>query len=155
MANFLDAHTARLRLLQVQAEGDAIVELADSAEHAWSLAFANETLCLAEWIDEPPRLVVSIDIGIPPAHRTGVVHSNALFFNLLWKESGGARIAQGGSEGELILIGEFQQASVLADDFAAELVRFADFAKAWCLYAASSSAEAKIPSSGQLTAHIV
>lgn len=155
MAYFLDPHTARSRLLQVLSEGDSILDFADNADNAWSLVFANETLGLVEWIAEPPRLVVSIDIGIPPSHRTGVVHSNALFFNFLWKESGGARIAQGGSEGELILIGEFQAALVLADEFSAELDRFAAFAKAWCLYVTSLSPEVLVPSSGQLTAHTV
>lgn len=108
-------------------------------ESTWTLAFENEAtvLVLVEWAEEPERLILSADIGTPPAGRVTQAHQAALSYNTLWRDTGGARIGMGGEEGDLLLMHELDLQSVQGEEFARILEPFAEVARWWEGYVTS------------------
>ena len=142
------------RLGEVGPETENLSVIVQDDESTWTLAFENDAtvLVLAEWADEPARLVLSADIGKPPARRAAEVHQAALSYNTLWRDTGGARIGMGGEEGDLLLLRELDPESVQREEFSRILEQFADVAQWWEGYVTSE--EIDIPASAPAMAHM-
>ncbi|RZL87151.1 MAG: hypothetical protein EOP82_27575 [Variovorax sp.] len=142
------------RLRELAPYSQNIIAVIQDDESIWSLLFEDEVIALAEWADEPARLVLSADIGKAPAGRVAEVHAAALSYNTLWRESGGARIGMGGEEGDLLLIRDLDSQSVQSSEFAGILEQFADVAQWWESYVTSEEAglPALVPGMAQLVA---
>jgi len=94
------------RLLEIAPLTDHILSIAQFDDGAWALGFEDDTVVTMEWARHPERVVLSATIGAPPPEREAEVFETALSYTALWQESGGAKVAKGGEDGELILIRE-------------------------------------------------
>ncbi|WP_076997721.1 type III secretion system chaperone [Variovorax sp. KK3] len=145
MSFHLDPEYVSRRLGEVGATTEDLAVVVQDDESTWTLAFNKDTdvLVLAEWADEPARLVLSADIGTPLPARAVKVHHTALSYNLLWRETGGARIGMGGAQGDLLLLRELDADCVQGQAFADVLNQFAETARWWEGFVRSSAEEEK------------
>ena len=135
------------RLVEVGPEARNLSVIVQDDESTWTLAFEDEitVLVLIEWAEQPHRLVLSTDVGRPPDARAAEVHAAALSYNLLWRETGGARVGMGGEEGDLLLIREIDPQSVQGSEFVSLLEEFADVAQWWEHFVTSEEADLSAP----------
>lgn len=114
-------------------EIDAIIQSEDAS---WAIQFADESVVLLEWADDPARLMFSAGLGRPSDSRRLEVYQQLLRHNLNRGEAG-ARAALGGPEGEAMLMREASVAQLLPADLSRQLQDFASLARAWCAYVGS------------------
>ncbi len=146
------------RLGQIGPETENLSVIVQDDASTWTLAFENEAtvLVLVEWAEEPARLVLSADIGTPPARRAAEVHQAALSYNTLWRDTGGTRIGMGGEEGDLLLLRELDPESVQREEFPRILEQFAEVARWWEGYITSEAIDisASAPAMAHMAARI-
>ncbi|VTU25983.1 type III secretion system chaperone [Variovorax sp. PBL-E5] len=147
----LDPEYVSQRLSEVAPQSEAIAAVLQNSESTWALAFDNDVAMLIEWADEPARIVLSADIGKPPAQRTAEVHAAGLSYNTLWRETGGARICMGGEPGDLLLVRELDADSVRGGDFIGTLEHFAELTRWWEGYVTSEDLGMNMPGMAELT----
>lgn len=137
-----DATDAERLLTQASERLPQITQLAEAGEAAWFLEFdgGGEGL-LIEWISERSCLVLSTDLGVPPAEGEIAALKLALSYNALWRDIGDLRIARDGADGELMLIGELGPDEAEPDTFNAALLQF-DALRRWWTAAIASASEA-------------
>lgn len=138
------------RLTEIAPETRNLSVVVQDDESTWTLAFEDEmtVLVLLEWVDQPRRLVLSADIGKPPAERAADIHAAALSYNMLWRDTGGARIGMGGEDGDLLLIRDIDAQSVQGNEFILLLERFADLAQWWENFVTSERTGLFVPQFG-------
>ena len=135
------------RLTEIGPETRNLSVIVQDDESTWTLAFEDEitVLVLLEWADQPRRLVLSADIGKPPARRAAEVHAAALSYNMLWRETGGARIGMGGEEGDLLLIRDIDPDSVRGNEFILLLEDFTELTQWWEAFVTSEAVDGPMP----------
>lgn len=159
LVNFhFDPQYVSQRLGEVGPDAENLSVIVQDDDSTWTLAFESDVtvLILAEWAEEPARLVLSADIGTPPQGRAAQVHKTALSYNTLWRDTGGARIGMGGEEGDLLLVRELDPESVQGGEFARVLEQFAAVAQWWEGYVTSEeiAIPASAPAMAQMAARI-
>jgi hypothetical protein len=122
------------RLVEIAPLSDQLLNIAQMGEGAWALGFDDETVVMMEWVSRPERVVLSATIGKPPVEREAEVFETALSYTALWQESGGAKVAKGGAEGELILIRELHPELEHGWDLLPVLEHFSNVAAWWQHY---------------------
>jgi hypothetical protein len=122
------------RLIEIAPLSDQLRNIAQMGEGAWALGFDDETVVMMEWAQHPERVVLSATIGKPPAEREAEVFETALSYTALWQESGGAKVAKGGAEGELILIRELHPELEQGWELLPVLEHFSNVAAWWQQY---------------------
>jgi hypothetical protein len=123
------------RLVQIAPQSDRIRNLEAISEEAWVLGFDDDGVVILEWARHPDRIVLSAMIGEPPAERAVEVFETALSYTALWQESGGARIAKGGADGELVLIRELHTGGHEEWELLRAVEHFSNVAAWWRHYA--------------------
>lgn len=121
---------------------ERIIAVIEAGEGAWTVAFEDDIACLVECVGDPACIALSIDLGKPPGHRTAEVHAAVLSYNLLWRETGGARIGLAGDERELVLMREFAASDVDDDMLLPAVTRLADVGGWWAGFVASETTPA-------------
>ncbi len=83
---------------------DAIDGIQELADGSWALLmFENRRIDLA--LDARRSvLVLRTDVGRPLHSRAADSYAALLSYNLLWEQTGGARMALGGADGEVVLL---------------------------------------------------
>lgn len=106
-----------------------ITRLDDSA---WMIALASGQQLLAEWADDPPRLVLTAPLGQPePAHEIAACRM-ALLHNARWAINGPLRIGRD-DEGEWLLLGDLPDPALHGPELPDRLLRFAAEQAVWTL----------------------
>jgi hypothetical protein len=119
------------RLIAVAPLSNEIVAIDQADDGSWALGFDNETVVLMEWAQNPCRIILSAPLGSPPQDRQAEVYEIALSFTALWRDSGGAKLAKGGDQGELLLIRELHSETGGGWDLLPVLEHFSHVAKWW------------------------
>jgi hypothetical protein len=119
---------------------ERIVALVELEEDSWFVELVEDGECLVEFDPDPPRLALSNELGEPPAGRALEVASAALSYNMLWRETGGARIAQAGDGGTLLLIRELAAFEGPAQ-LAAAIEHFANTCEWWLRFVTSEASD--------------
>ena len=98
----------------------------------WQIALDDEaeTVITLERVSDGSLLVVSAEIGSPPAERLLETYDYALTFNGLWAETGGARLALDAPGGMLTLLREMAVSELSLQSFVTRLAAFATLVKA-------------------------
>lgn len=123
------------QVLQTTAElTHEIASLAQVEDDAWAIEWADGAQMLIEWADEPPRLVLSSDLGSAPSASKSLVQTAALSYNALWRDTGGTRLAQAGDTGELILIHDLAVDDLKPGPLGDQLSQFAAVATWWSTF---------------------
>ena len=107
---------------------DAVVQQGDST---WAVAFADELIVVIELDSLERRLVLSIDVGRPSDEAKGAVYETALTYAYLWRDTGGARLALGGADGELALLFDVELAELTLPDLQSMLLDLAQKGRIW------------------------
>lgn len=134
MESLKDPEQLTDRLVQVAPLSNEIVAIDQGEDGTWALGFDDNTQVLMEWASQPERIVLSAAVGVPPPERTAEVLTAALSFTALWRESGGAKLAKGGDDGELMLIREIHSDLEGGWDLLPVLEHFSHVAAWWHSY---------------------
>ncbi|MGI4847709.1 MAG: type III secretion system chaperone [Janthinobacterium lividum] len=118
-------------------EIDAIIQ---SEESSWALQFADESVIVIDWADNPPRLVLSATLGRPAEDARLAVYQALLSYNLLWKETGGLKTALAGKLGEVVLFLELYSDPLYDTELRRVLLELVKVASVWRNYVAAEGA---------------
>ncbi len=117
---------------------DAVVQ---TEEPSWAIQFSDESIIVIEAADEPPRLVMSSELGTAPETAERQLYEALLSYNLLWRENGGVKIGLAGPKGSLIITWELCLDGLTLLDLQSALVRFQKTAFSWQRYVAKADSE--------------
>lgn len=81
----------------------AIAECVRMPDGGYAVRFEDGDV-IVEWDASRRRLVLSAEIGKPPASRAAAIHQTLLGYNLMWRETGGVRMALSGPKGGVVQI---------------------------------------------------
>ena len=90
-------------------------------------------------------LVLSSEVGAPSASRAASVYETLLCYNLLWRETGGLKLALTGRGGSVVLLVEIAAGQADARTLATVAVNLAERARIWRAYFEAEGGDA-IPS---------
>ena len=112
-------------------EIDAVIQ---SENENWAIQFEDQTILTLEWAEKPDRVVLSTMLGIPSESMQLTVYETLLCYNLLWKDTGGVKMALAGPNGELMLLYEMYIEGLLLNDLQTVLSNFVSIAQVWSVY---------------------
>ena len=133
-------HDLKAVLCEAGPLSDSIQSIMQASSTAWSIGFEDGTMVLVEWIPGPPRVAMSASIGAPPPRRRATMHSVALSYNMLWRETDGVRIGQAGDEETMLLMQDVHVGSASTQELARALEHFARLAAWWGAYVETDEA---------------
>ena len=113
---------------------DEIEAVIQSEECNWAIQFDDQTIITLEWADKPDRIVLSSVLGIPSQETQLSVYETLLCYNLLWKDTGGVKMALAGPDGELILLYEMYAAGLNISELQTILLNFINISSAWRIF---------------------
>ncbi len=112
-------------------EIEAVIQ---SEEKNWAIQFDDQAIVMLEWAEKPDRLVLSAMLGSPTERMQLSVYETLLCYNLLWKDTGGVKMALAGPGGELILLYELHAADLNVGDLQTVVANFRSIAEVWSVY---------------------
>jgi len=110
---------------------DGPMKITAVEDGGWTLWWDDMEILSTEWADAPPRLVSTIPLGRVAPTRRLAVYEAMLTYNLLWRQTGGARLGLGGPEGEATLIHEIEAEHITVPALGAALGKACRIAGAW------------------------
>jgi hypothetical protein len=96
-----DLEKITLVMAEVGPLDEEIYEVLRLKEDFWAVRFA-EVDVEVEFEAASGRLVLSAEIGAAPAERQAEIYETLLMYNLLWRETGGVRMALSEPDGGVI-----------------------------------------------------
>ena len=130
----------------IMSEIEAVIQ---SEEKNWAIQFDDQSIIMLEWIENPDRVVLTAMLGTPTESMQLSVYETLLCYNLLWKDTGGVKMALSGPGGELVLLYELFSASLALNELQTVLTNFVSIAQVWSVYVTGESDQAApaLPSS--------
>lgn len=127
-------------------EIEAVIQ---SEEKNWAIQFDDQSIIMLEWADSPDRVVLTAMLGTPTESMQMSVYETLLCYNLLWKDTGGVKMALSGPGGELVLLYELFAGSITLSELQTVLTNFVSIAQVWSVYVTGESDQAApvLPSS--------
>ncbi len=116
---------------------DALVQ---TDEPSWAIQFADDSIVVIEPAEDPPRLVLSAELGTAPETAERQVYEALLSYNLLWRDSGGVKIGLAGPKGSLVINWELCLQDLTLLDLQAAIGRFQKLSSSWQAYVAKAEA---------------
>lgn len=116
-------------------EIDAVVQTEDPS---WAIQFSDETILIIEPAEDPPRMVISAELGVAAESQQRRVYETLLCYNLLWKDSGGVKVGLAGPQGALIISIDACIEGMTLMDFQDMLNKFLGIARSWTQYVAQA-----------------
>jgi hypothetical protein len=139
MLTSLDAIQTLMKELGPQTGNiDAVVQNGDKT---WAIQFDSDAVVFLEWDEQPPRLVLSTELGKIGEAREIEVLRLLLSYNLLWRDTGGVKAALGGPEGAAMLLYECHADSLTLEVLQTVLENFRNSADIWRRYIEQGPAE--------------
>jgi len=108
-----------------------IEAVAQEDETAWAAAFPDDLVVVFELDSTGRKLVLAVDVGRPPEEAKLAAYEAALSYGYLWRETGGARFALGGPDGELTLHFDLEVADLTLADLQTVLLNLIEKARIW------------------------
>lgn len=112
-------------------EIEAVIQ---SEEKNWAIQFEDQSIVMLEWAENPDRVVLTAILGTPSETMQLSVYETLLCYNLLWKDTGGVKMALSGPGGELVLLYELFAATLNRHDLQTVLINFVSIAQVWGVY---------------------
>lgn len=123
----------------VTADIDAVVQ---TEEPSWAIQYADDTIVIIEAAEEPPRMVLSSELGSPDDTLQLPIYETLLCYNLLWRETGGVKIGLAGPKGALILSCELCLDNLSLMDLQEGMTTFTSIVRTWTKYVTGESTTA-------------
>src|SRR5215203_3571065 len=107
----MEHHNFDSLMAEVGALDEEIVSCVKTSEGEYAIQFPDGDV-LVEWDERSGRLIMSMEIGTPPAARAARIHEIMLNYNFLSRETGGLRMALTGREGTVVQIVDFPTSEI-------------------------------------------
>jgi hypothetical protein len=120
------------------AEIEAVIQ---SEEKNWAIQFEDQSIIMLEWAERPDRIVLSSMLGIPSETMQLSVYEALLCYNLLWKDTGGVKMALAGPGGDLMLLYELYADQLMLNDLQIVISNFSNISHVWSVYVTGESQE--------------
>lgn len=127
-------------------EIEAVIQ---SEEKNWAIQFEDQSIVMLEWAESPDRVVLTAMLGTPSESMQLSVYETLLCYNLLWKDTGGVKMALSGPGGELILLYELFATDLDLGELQTVATNFTSIAQVWSVYVTGESEQpmGSLPSS--------
>ena len=113
------------------AEIEAVIQ---SEEKNWAIQFEDQSIVMLEWAENPDRVVLTAMLGVPSETMQLSVYETLLCYNLLWKDTGGVKMALSGPGGELVLLYELFASNLNRNELQTVLINFVSISQVWSVY---------------------
>ena len=120
------------------AEIEAVIQ---SEDKNWAIQFEDQSIIMLEWSERPDRIVLSSMLGIPSEAMQLSVYEALLCYNLLWKDTGGVKMALAGPGGDLMLLYELYVDQLMLNDLQIVISNFSSISQVWSVYVTGESQE--------------
>jgi hypothetical protein len=117
-------------------EIEAVIQ---SEESNWAIQFDDQSIVMFEWAEQPERVVLTTLLGSPSESMQLSVYETLLCYNLLWKDTGGVKMALSGPGGELVLLYEMHASALSLNELQVVLTNFLSIAQVWSVYVTGES----------------
>lgn len=117
----------------------SIEAVIQSEEKNWAIQFDDQSIVMLEWAEKPDRVVLTAMLGTPSESMQLSVYETLLCYNLLWKDTGGVKMALSGPGGELILLYELFSTDLTLNELQTVLSNFVSIAQVWSVYVTGES----------------
>lgn len=117
-------------------EIEAVIQ---SEEKNWAIQFEDQSIVMLEWAENPERVVLTAMLGTPSESMQLSVYETLLCYNLLWKDTGGVKMALSGPGGELILLYELFATDLDLAGLQTVVTNFTSIAQVWSVYVTGES----------------
>lgn len=117
----------------------SIEAVIQSEEKNWAIQFDDQAIVMLEWAEKPDRVVLTAMLGTPSESMQLSVYETLLCYNLLWKDTGGVKMALSGPGGELILLYELFSTDLNLNELQTVLTNFVSIAQVWSVYVTGES----------------
>ena len=126
-------------------EIEAVIQ---SEEKNWAIQFEDQSIVMLEWAESPDRVVLTAMLGIPSETMQLSVYETLLCYNLLWKDTGGVKMALSGPGGELVLLYELFASNLNRNELQTVLINFVSISQVWSVYVTGEAEQpaSKLPS---------
>jgi hypothetical protein len=112
-------------------EIEAVIQ---SEEKNWAIQFEDQSIVMLEWAENPDRVVLTAMLGAPSESMQLSVYETLLCYNLLWKDTGGVKMALSGPAGELVLLYELFASNLNRNELQTVLINFVSISQVWSVY---------------------
>jgi len=112
-------------------EIEAVIQ---SEEKNWAIQFEDQSIVMLEWAESPDRVVLTAMLGVPSESMQLSVYEALLCYNLLWKDTGGVKMALSGPGGELVLLYELFASNLNRNELQTVLINFVSISQVWSVY---------------------
>jgi len=103
----------------------------DASAPRWAVAFDDDTVVVAEWVEPRGVLALSADLGFPPEEHIATVQETLLVYNALRQQTEGASMALAEPAGELIHLMDLDHRDLTPQRLSSALSDFARTSAAW------------------------
>lgn len=117
-------------------EIEAVIQ---SEDRNWAIQFSDQAIVMLEWAEDPDRVVLTSLLGAPSESMQLSVYETLLCYNLLWKDTGGVKMALSGPGGDLVVIYELFSADLTLGELQTVLTNFVSIAQIWTVYVTGES----------------
>jgi hypothetical protein len=130
------SHLERMQIMMEEIgpsmpEIEAVIQ---NEEKNWAIQFDDQSIITLEWSEKPERVVLTSLLGIPSESMQLSVYETLLCYNLLWKDTGGVKMALSGPGGELVLLYELFVSHLSLNELQTVLSNFVSIAQVWSVY---------------------
>ena len=117
-------------------EIEAVIQ---SEDKNWAIQFSDQSIVMLEWAEDPDRVVLTSLLGAPSESMQLSVYETLLCYNLLWKDTGGVKMALSGPGGDLVVIYELFSTDLTLGELQTVLTNFVSIAQIWTVYVTGES----------------
>ncbi len=128
-------------------EIEAVIQ---SEDRNWAIQFSDQSIVMLEWVEDPDRVVLTSLLGVPSESMQLSVYETLLCYNLLWKDTGGVKMALSGPGGELVVIYELFSSDLTLNELQTVLTNFVSIAQIWTVYVTGESEQPGMPLPGSM-----
>lgn len=128
-------------------EIEAVIQ---SEDKNWAIQFSDQSIVMLEWADDPDRVVLTSLLGMPSESMQLSVYETLLCYNLLWRDTGGVKMALSGPGGELAVIYELLCSDMTLHELQTVLTNFVSIAQIWTVYVTGENDQPGMPLPGSM-----
>ena len=123
---------------------DKILACTRTPDGTYALRF-EEVDVLVERDEDRNRIALSVEIGAPRASRALEVYETLLSYNLLWRETGGVRMALTGRKGSVVQFVDLTGSEINARTIATVAANLASLTDIWRAFLQSAGGDIAAP----------
>ena len=125
-------------------QDDAILAVVKTPDGAYAIRF-EEIDVLVERDMDRDRIALSIELGVPRPTNALSVYETLLSYNMLWRETGGVRMALTGKGGAVVQFVDLTGAEINAVGMATVASNLASLSNIWLAFLESEGSDVNAP----------